>query len=108
MSRAVPFEPCLALLKQFEPDNPSPQQTIAAAAAYVEASLGSWPLADLNDGQFAALIDYVIWQGEAQFGQSRIRQLVLGGNLTFPPTLLAELGARGQAERQVWNAGNSV
>lgn len=99
---------CLALLKAFDPDNPTPQQAIAGAAAYLEGLLAPPSLADLNDGQFAALIDLVIWRGGAVFAASDICRFVQGGNLTMPVAALTFLGARGLAERDVWNIGNSA
>jgi GH24 family phage-related lysozyme (muramidase) len=100
--------PCLALLKAFEPQNATPQQTIAAAAAYLNGALNAEALAELNDGQFAALIDNVIWRGQAAFAASNIFAWVQGGNFTLPVATFTFLGARGAAERDVWNIGNST
>lgn len=98
--------PCLALLKSFDPNNPTPQQAIATAAEAVETILGEAPTADLNDGQFAALIDFYLWKGSGVFMASTICEWVQGGNLAKPVKELPLYGARGVAERDVWNVGN--
>lgn len=107
MTRKVPMAPCLALLKAFDKDNPTPQQTIAVAAEVVETILGEGPAADLNDGQFAALIDFYLWKGEAVFTNSLICEWVRGGNFAKPVKDLPSYGPRGVAERDVWNVGNA-
>lgn len=106
MSRTVPLAPCLVLLKQFEPNRISPATAIQDAATAVMALVGAGPMADLNDGQFAALIDFYIWVGVAPFQSSKILTWVQGGNLTLPPATLFGLGARGRAEADIWNAGS--
>lgn len=108
MSRQIPMAVCLSLLKTYAPNDVTPQQTIATAAAVVEAALSARALADLNDGQFAALIDYAAWQGEATFNASPIRTWAANGNLTLPMLAMGQIGERGVSERLVWNLGNSL
>lgn len=106
MSRQIPMAPCLALLRSFDPDNQTPQQTIATAAGEVEGSINEQTMADLNNGQFAALIDFVIWHGIDIFEASVLFDWMENGNLTLPPGELRTYGARGKAEADVWNTGN--
>lgn len=108
MTRRIPMEACLALLKRFDPDNATPQQTIATAATALEGLLVEKALADLNDGQFGALVDLLAWQGAAFFSGSTIRLWVNTGNFTLPPKTLDSFGPRGIAERKLWNMGNSL
>lgn len=108
MSRQVPMAACLSLLKSFDTDNPTPQQAIAGAAAWLEQTLSAEALADLNDGQFAAMIDLVLWKGGDFFEISTFRSWIEGGNLTLPVAALTFLGPRGVAERIAWNIGNSA
>jgi len=108
MSRQIPMAACLALLKAFDRDNAQPQQTVAAGAAAVEAALGEDATADLNNGQFAALIDFHIWKGADVFAATPLIEWVQGGNYAKPPRELAQYGIRGGAERDVWNLGAAV
>jgi len=103
MSRPVPMAPCLALLKAFDRDNVSPQQTIAAAAQAVDALIDD--SVELTQGQFAALVDQYIWAGETAFKAGHWVAWVEAGNFAKPPRLMATLGLRGRAERDVWNVG---
>lgn len=99
--------PCLALLKAFDADNPSPQQTIAAGAAAVEAELGD-AASTVNTGQFAALIDFWLSQGADAAATLEMQPMIdwiQGGNFAKPPGYLATYGLRGRAERDVWNVG---
>lgn len=94
---------CLALLKSFDRDNAAPQQTIANAAGVVD------PLfpedIELTTGQFAALIDHWLYQGDIPFCQGPLIDWIKDGNFAKPPRYLATMGVRGRAERDVWNAG---
>ena len=99
--------PCLALLRSFEPDHPTPQQAIATAADSVEQVFAD-VLPDINDGQFAALIDLTIWKGADFLAASPIAAWIQGGNFALPPGALAALGSRGKAELDVWLLGNSL
>jgi hypothetical protein len=108
MSRAIPMGPCLALLRSFDRTNPNPQQTVADGAAGLEVDLGDDVIDTLNDGQFAALIDFYIWKGAEIFDASDIRQWVIDGNFFLPPRELPTYGTRGKAERDVWNRGADV
>lgn len=107
MNRRVPMAACLALMKAFDPNNGVPQQVIATAAQGVQAVIGDTAMADVNDGQFAALIDFYIWKGADAFAISAIVNWVQGGNFAKPVEALPTYGARGVAERDVWNVGNS-
>lgn len=99
--------PCIALLKAFDPNNAAPQQAIAAASAAVETYLGEDLAATLNTGQFAALVDLWIAEGETE-DFATIKAWLAGGNFVKPPKALATLGPRGLAERDVWNVGASA
>lgn len=108
MSRQIPMGACLALLKAFDPAAyaATPQQTIATAAAAVEAALGEQPTTDLNNGQFAALIDHYLWKGAEAFEPwTPLVEWVVGGNYAKPPRYMTVMGRRGIAERDVWNVG---
>jgi hypothetical protein len=103
VTRPIPMAPCIALLKAFDPNNESPQQTIAAASAATETALGAVD-DTLNTGQFAALVDLWIWKGDdVEF--ATIKAWVGDGNFAKPVAYLATLGLRGLAERDVWNVG---
>lgn len=97
-------------------------QDLNDAAAELWAELGARAIADLNDGQWAALIDFVYNVGIANFKASTLRDLVYGGNLTkayfeFPKwkygtvngehVVLQGLVRRRAAEQDVWRTGNS-
>lgn len=105
MSRQIPMAACLALLRAFDKDNPNPALSVTVAATSLDSILGA---NDLNDGQYAALVDYICAHTAETFAASDICRWVQGGNYTLPPTALALLGPRGLAERDVWNLGNSV
>ena len=107
MSRTPPTSRCLSLLRHFDPDNADMQGAIDGAAAALEALIAPRSFADLNEGQFAALIDFVIWKGIDIFSGSILHEWVDGGNLTLPPDDLAAYGVRGVSERDMWNLGNS-
>lgn len=108
MSRTIPAAPVLALLKAFDKDNPDPSAAMRAAAADIEANLSAESFTDLNDGQYAALIDRVIDMGIDAFKATRLYDLVAGGNLTLPIYEFKSFGNRGLAELDVWLAGNST
>lgn len=91
------------------------------AAAELCTDVGDTPIGDLNDGQYAALIDFVYNEGIGQFKTSHLRALVAGGNLTlaydeFPRwvygtvdgqhVVLQGLVRRRAAEQDIWRAGN--
>lgn len=99
---------CLSLLRQFDPDNTTPQITIKNAGLALEDVILPSALADLNDGQFSALVDLVAWRGIDFVDHSLIKYWVNGGNLTLPSPALAALGDRGKAEQQLWLIGNSL
>lgn len=104
MSRPIPMGPCIALLKAFDPNNPAPQQAIAAASAACEMALGETVAAALNTGQFAALVD--LWLVDADSDDfDMIKAWLADGNFVKPPKALATFGPRGLAERDVWNVG---
>lgn len=105
--RAPPVSRCLALLRHFDPDNPDMAGTINTAAAAIEGLIVLRSFDDLNEGQFAALIDFVIWKGMPVFEGSILHEWIDGGNLTLPPAELAAYGVRGVSERDMWNLGNS-
>jgi GH24 family phage-related lysozyme (muramidase) len=107
VSRTPPTSRCLALLRAFDKNNPDMAGAISTAAAAIEANLSPQALADLNEGQFAALIDFVIWKGIDAFLADVLFGWIQNGNLTLPPARLAALGLRGLAERDMWNLGNS-
>lgn len=107
MTRPVPAAPVLALLKAFDPTNPDPPATMNAAATALNAVLYAQSLTDLNDGQYAALIDRVIDMGVAAFQGTRLFELVNGGNFTLPVYEFKNFGQRGLAELDVWLVGNS-
>lgn len=96
---------CLALLRAFEPTNEQPQQTVAAGAALAEQVLGEDAVAPLSTGQWAALVDHAIWQGEEAFAASPLIGWVQGGNYAKPVRYLGAMDPRGRAERDVWNLG---
>jgi len=108
MTRPAPMAACLLLLRTFDKDNPTPQQAIAAASDAVQTVLGDGPMADVNDGQLAAMIDFYLWKGATAFEVSAVAEWVRNGNFARPPATLATYGARGMAERDVWNVGNST
>lgn len=108
MSRPLPAEPLLLLLRHFAPNTPDPAAAMRAAATDLEANLHAQSLADLNDGQYAALIDRVIADGIDAFKASRLFALVQGGNLTLPIYEFQNYGQRGLAELDVWLVGNST
>lgn len=108
MTRPLPAAPCLALLKAFDKDNPDPPAAMNAAAAALTAALSAQSLVDLNDGQYAALIDRVIDMGIDAFKATRLFDLVDGGNLTLPVYEFKTFGNRGLAELDVWLVGNST
>ena len=97
----------MALLRAFDPNNANPTSAILAAASQIEVALSARSFADVNEGQFAALIDFVIWKGLAFFLSDPIFTWVSGGNLTLPPDEFATYGKRGIGEQQMWNLGNS-
>lgn len=106
--RGVPLSRCVALQRAFDPANlATAEARINAAAAFLEGEINAQTLADLNNGQFAALIDFVDWKGEAVFLGSPIFDWLADGNLTLPPTELATYDKRGRGERDMWNLGNS-
>lgn len=94
-------------MRAFDPQNPDPQTAINTAAAFLEGEINARTFADLNEGQFAALIDFVAWKGEAVFLGSPIFDWLETGNLTLPPGELAMYDKRGRGERDMWNLGNS-
>lgn len=101
---------CRALLKAFDKTNLQVEQTIDTAAAALEADLPGETLAELNDGQVAAVTDFIITHGIEVFQNWRLRDLLVGGNLTVAPTYLIHTLAdnhRGAARIDVWNVGNS-
>ena len=106
-SRTPPTSRCLALLRAFDKDNPDTAGAIDTAASQLEALISPRSFADLNEGQFAALIDFVIWKGIDIFTGDQIHEWVEGGNLTLLPGELALYGVRGISERDMWNLGNS-
>lgn len=106
MSRDLPAAPLLALLRAFDPTNPDPPAAMRAGAADLNAMLPAESVADLNDGQYAALIDRVIAMGAADFAASRLARLVANGNLTLPVYEFKQYGPRGLAELDVWLTGN--
>lgn len=108
MSRPLPAAPLLALLRTFDPNNPDPPAAMAAGAAAVQAVIPAESLADMNDGQYAAVIDRAIAMGQAAFAATRLAQLVAGGNLTLPVYEFQNYGDRGLAELDVWLAGNAT
>lgn len=108
MSAPIPMAACLALLRVFDAQNESPQQTITAGAATVEATLGEEATASLSAGQFAALIDFWLAQGADAMATLEVQTFagwIQGGNFVKPPKALATYGVRGRAERDVWNVG---
>ena len=107
MSRTPPTSRCVALLRAFDKTNPDMQGAIDTAATAIENTISAPAMADLNEGQFAALIDLYIWKGADWFAASNILAWVENGNLTLPVPALAVLGNRGIAERDMWNLGNS-
>lgn len=106
MTRDLPAAPLLALLRAFDPDNPDPPATMHAGAAALAGVLSGDALADLNDGQYAALIDRAIAMGAADFAATRLAALVADGNLTLPVYEFKQYGPRGLAELDVWLTGN--
>lgn len=105
--RTPPTSRCLALLRHFDPTNPDPGGAVNVAAAALEGLIVPGSFDDLNEGQFAALIDFVIWKGMSVFEGSILHEWIDGGNLTLPPAELAAYGVRGVSERDMWNLGNS-
>lgn len=97
---------CLALLKAFDPNNPDPQQTVAAGAARAETALGA-AVATLNEGQWAAMVDNAVWKGAA-FAAQPVVGWITGGNFAKPVEWLPGLGSRGSAERDIWNLGAGI
>lgn len=105
MSRPIPAAPVLALLKTFDPSNPDPAAAINGGAAALLTAVGQAAIDELNDGQWAALIDRCIVMGEAGFAATRLAMLVANGNLTLPVYEFQKYGDRGLAELDVWLAG---
>lgn len=101
MTRPLPAEPLLALMHTFDPNNPDPPAAMNAAAALVNANLPASSLADLNDGQYAAVLDRAIDMGVAFLG-TRLAMLVANGNFTLPVYEFKNYGDRGLAELDVW------
>lgn len=99
---------CLALQRAFDLANiATAEARINESAAYLEGVIPAASFADVNTGQFAALIDFVIWKGPPAYVASPVSGWVANGNLTLPPYELAAYGKRGLAERDMWNLGNS-
>lgn len=105
--RVPPTSRCLALLRAFDKDNADPVGAVTAAAAQLEGLIAARSFADLNEGQFAAIIDFVICNGLPAFEASPLHGWIEDGNLTLPPAELSAYGKRGIAEQQMWNLGNS-
>ncbi len=106
--REPPTSRCLALQRVFDPNNlATATDRIAAAGVAIETAMDARSFTDLNEGQFAALIDLVLWKGIDWFTGSAIFGWANTGNLTYPTDALAALGKRGMAERDMWNLGNS-
>lgn len=101
MTRPLPTQPLLALLRDFDPGNANPMVTLAAGQEIVDAALPAESLADLNDGQYAALIDRAVVMG-AGFVGTRLQTLAANGNLTLPVYEFQNYGDRGLAELDVW------
>jgi GH24 family phage-related lysozyme (muramidase) len=106
MTRPLPAEPLLALLRAFDPDNPDPAATMNAAAAALEGLMYAESIADLNEGQYAAVLDRLIDMGADAFAATRLARLVNNGNLTLPVYEFKLYGKRGLAELDVWLTGN--
>lgn len=107
MTRPLPAAPILALLKHFEAPGSDLPAIANTAAAALEGALYAQSLTDLNDGQYAALIDRVVDMGLDAFAETRLFALVNGGNLTLPVYEFKNFGDRGIAELDVWLIGNS-
>ncbi len=105
MTRPIPADPILAILRHFDPSNPDPAAAMNTAATQLIAAIAPESVNDLNDGQYAALIDRVIAMGPTAFAASRLCQLVSGGNLTLPVYEFQTYGDRGLAELDVWLLG---
>jgi hypothetical protein len=105
MTRPLPAAPLLALLKTFDPNNPDPPAAMRAGADGLLTAVGQAAIDDLNDGQYAALIDRVITMGETAFATTRLAMLVVNGNLTLPVYEFQQYGDRGLSELDVWLAG---
>lgn len=107
MSRPLPAAPLLALLKTFDAANPDPAAAMHQGAADLLLAIGQSAIDELNDGQYAALIDRCMVMGATGFAATRLASLVVGGNLTLPIYEFQKYGGRGLAELDVWLAGNA-
>lgn len=100
---------CRALLRAFDKENPDPEGDITLANDGVVERMHPSPLADLNNGQYAAMIDYIVQYGIDAFQASALWRFIVGGNLTKAVNELGPntRGTRSAARRQAWNVGNS-
>lgn len=107
-------------LTRLDADNLAIQDLTAAAQGLFD-DLGAGPVADLNTGQWAAIIDFAYNLGVGAFAGSHLRALIYGGNLVlaydeFPKWVYAKVNGvetkldglvrRRAAEQDVWRAGN--
>lgn len=104
----LPAAPLLWLLKQAGPVTDDPAATANAGKALLDAVLSPQALADLNNGQYAALIHRVIVDGIDAFTASNLCRLVNDGNFTLSVGEFAQYGDVGGFERVVWIAGNAT
>lgn len=103
----LPAAPLLWLLKQAGPAIDDPAATMNAAKAALDPALTAQSLADLNAGQYAALLHRVAVDGVAAFAASNLCRLVNAGNFTLALGEFAAYGDVGGFERIVWLVGNS-